>query len=110
MAWRGFWFEVVIKDDERGLLMRSGRFEKLLEPGKSTIFDLFRELSGEVVKVVRAEIPAEKALLLARTNPELAAANFAVIQAGANEVALCSSTATRSTWCCQIPRGCSGRR
>jgi regulator of protease activity HflC (stomatin/prohibitin superfamily) len=88
MAWRGFWFEVVIKDDERGLLMRSGRFEKLLEPGKSTIFDLFRELSGEVVKVVRAEIPAEKALLLARTNPELAAANFAVIQAGANEVAL----------------------
>jgi hypothetical protein len=41
-----------------------------------------------VVKVVRAEIPAEKALLLARTDPALAAANFAVIQAGANEVAL----------------------
>jgi regulator of protease activity HflC (stomatin/prohibitin superfamily) len=90
MARRGFWFEVVIKDDERGLLLRNGRFERLLEPGKSSIFDFWRDLTVEVVKVLRAELTPEKALLMQKTHPELAAEHLAIIQAGSNQVALIS--------------------
>lgn len=87
---RGFWFKVNVKDDERGFLYRNGRFMRLLEPGKSSFFDPSWSLSAEVVKVFRAELPADKALLLARTHPRLAAENLAIVQAGATEVALVS--------------------
>jgi regulator of protease activity HflC (stomatin/prohibitin superfamily) len=90
MARRGFWFEVVIRDDERGLLMRNGRFEKLLEPGKARVFDFWGELSVEVVKVLRAELTPEKALLMQKTHPALAAEHLAIVQAGPTEVALVS--------------------
>ena len=30
----GFWFEVIVKDDERGFLSRDGRFVRLLQPGR----------------------------------------------------------------------------
>ena len=90
MARRAFWFQVVIKDDERGLLMRNGRFEKLLEPGKSSYFDLWGDLSVEVVKVLRAELTPEKALLMQKSHPELAAEHLAIVQAGPTDVALVS--------------------
>jgi hypothetical protein len=90
MARRGFWFEVVIKDDERGLLMRNGRFEELLPPGKRTIFDFWREMTVEVVKVMRAELTPEKALLMQKTHPSLAAEHLAIVQAGPTDVALVS--------------------
>jgi len=90
MARRGFWFTVVVKDDERALLTRYGRFERLLEPGKSSFLDPFGALSAEVVKVLRAELPPEKALLLLRTEPALAERNLVLVQAGPTEVALVS--------------------
>src|SRR5262245_33388943 len=90
MAKRGLWFEVVIRDDERGLLMRNGRFEKLLAPGKERIFDFWGELTVEVVKVLRAELTPEKALLMQKTHPALAAEHLAIVQAGPTEVALVS--------------------
>jgi regulator of protease activity HflC (stomatin/prohibitin superfamily) len=90
MARRGFWFEVVIRDDERGLLMRNGRFEKLLEPGKARVFDFRGELTVEVVKILRAELTPEKALLMQKTHPALAAEHLAIVQAGPTEVALVS--------------------
>jgi hypothetical protein len=90
MARRGFWFEVVIKDDERGLLMRNGRFEELLPPGKRAIFDFWREMTVEVVKVMRAELTPEKALLMQKTHPSLAAEHLAIVQAGPTDVALVS--------------------
>jgi regulator of protease activity HflC (stomatin/prohibitin superfamily) len=90
MARRGLWFEVVIRDDERGLLMRNGRFEKLLEPGKARVFDFRGELTVEVVKILRAELTPEKALLMQKTHPALAAEHLAIVQAGPTEVALVS--------------------
>ncbi len=36
----GFWFEVVVKDDERAFLTRDGRFERLLGPGRFTALRL----------------------------------------------------------------------
>jgi regulator of protease activity HflC (stomatin/prohibitin superfamily) len=85
-----FVFKVVVKDDERAFLTRDGRFERLLQPGRFTAFDPRGHLSAEIVKVVRTEIAAEKALLLARTHPEIAAENFEIVQLGPAEVAIVS--------------------
>jgi hypothetical protein len=88
---RGFLtFTVVVKDDERAFLARDGRFERLLGPGRFTAFDPFGHLTAEVVKVVRAEIAADKALLFARTHPAVAAEHFEIVQAGPTEVAIVS--------------------
>jgi regulator of protease activity HflC (stomatin/prohibitin superfamily) len=85
-----FQFKVVVKDDERGFLTRDGRLERLLGPGRFTAFDYGRHLAAEVVKVVRAEIPAERALLIARTHPDVAAEHVEIVQTGPTEVAIVS--------------------
>jgi regulator of protease activity HflC (stomatin/prohibitin superfamily) len=86
----GLWTTIVVKDDERALLSRNGRFERLLPPGRFTEIDPFRHLSVEVVKVVRTEIAADKALLLAKMDSSLAADNFAIVQPGPEQVAIVS--------------------
>ncbi|WP_088343660.1 MULTISPECIES: slipin family protein [Rhodomicrobium] len=85
-----FSFEVILKDDERAFLTREGRFVKLVGPGKYSAFDPGHELAAEIVKVVRAEIPAERALMLAKAHPEFAAEHFEIVQAGPTQVALVS--------------------
>ena len=86
----GFWFEVIVRDDERGFLSRDGRFVRLLPPGRFIAFDPGRQLSAEVVKVVRAEIAPERALLLHRTHRPVAEQNFEIVQVGPTEVAIVS--------------------
>jgi regulator of protease activity HflC (stomatin/prohibitin superfamily) len=103
-----FKFKVVVKDDERAFLTRDGRFERVLDPGRFAAFDHGRHLAAEVVKVVRTEISPEKALLLARTHPDVAAENFEIVQTSASEVAIVSfdgeakhivnPNATRAFW------------
>ena len=85
-----FQFKVVVKDDERAFLTRDGRFERLLGPGRFTAFDYGRHLAAEIVKVVRTEIAADKALLIARMHPDVAEEHFEIVQAGPNEVAIVS--------------------
>jgi regulator of protease activity HflC (stomatin/prohibitin superfamily) len=85
-----FQFKVVVKDDERAFLTRDGRFERLLGPGRFTAFDPGRHLAAEVVKVARTEIAADKALLIARTHPAVAAEHFEIVQTGPTEVAIVS--------------------
>lgn len=85
-----FKFKVVVKDDERAFLVRDGRFERLLGPGRFVALDYGRRLNAEVVKVARAEIAADKALLFAKTHPEVARENFEIVQAGPNDVAIVS--------------------
>ena len=82
-----FQFSCIIRDDERGLLMRDGRFERLLPPGRFRELDIERKLSVEIVKVVGAEFPFDRARLLISLKPEMAEA-FTLIQTGANEVAV----------------------
>ena len=86
----GLFSEITVKDDERAFLARDGRFVTLLGPGRHKEFDWNRRLSADVVKVVRAEIPAEKALLFEKTQAALAEEHFAIVQAGPNEVAIVS--------------------
>jgi len=101
-------FNVIVKDDERAFLMRNGRFVRLLGPGRFRRFDPNGSLNAEIVKVVRAEISAEKALLFEKNVPQVAVENFEIVQTGANEVAIVSfdgepqhflrSNSTRAFW------------
>ena len=86
----GLWSTVIVKDDERAFLSKNGQFEKLLPPGRHSIFDPAKRLAAEVVKVQRAEVPVDRALLLERTQPQLAEENFVMVQPGPTEVAIVS--------------------
>jgi regulator of protease activity HflC (stomatin/prohibitin superfamily) len=88
--WPFRYLTVVVKDDERGFLTRDGRLVRLLGPGRFSALDPMGRMKAEIAKVVRAEVPVERALLMARTSPELAAEHFAILQTGANEVAIVS--------------------
>lgn len=90
MARRGFWFEVIIKDDERAFLTRNGVFERLLEPGKFRAFDYRGELAAEVVRVTVAEIVSNRAFMLQKTHPELVAEHFEIVHVGPEQVAIVS--------------------
>ncbi len=81
---------VIVKDDERAFLTRNGRFERLLGPGRFTAFDPLGRMMAEVVRVQRAEIAAEKALLIEKIDAGLAERNFEIVQAGPAEVAIVS--------------------
>lgn len=84
------WFKAVVRDDQRAFLTRSGRFERLLEPGKFSAFDPSGALAAEVADVVRAELSADKALLFQKTHPEIAAAHFEIVRTGPTQVAIVS--------------------
>lgn len=86
----GFWFEVIVKDDERAFLSRDGRFVRLVPPGRYVAFDPAHQLSAEVAKVVRTEVPADRALLLQRTHRIVADQNFEIVQTSPTEVAIIS--------------------
>src|SRR5262249_47219314 len=60
MARHLFVLRVTVKDGERAFLTRNGRIERVLEPGRHTLFDPRRELTAELFNVVRAEFPAER--------------------------------------------------
>ncbi len=87
---RLFWLTVVIKDDERGLLTRNGRFERMLGPGRHVLFDPAKALSVEVSRIVRADFPIERANLIEATHPEIAAEHFAFARAGEGEAIVVS--------------------
>jgi len=49
---------VTVKDGERAILTRNGRFERVLEPGRHILFDFKHALAVELYQVVRAEFSA----------------------------------------------------
>jgi regulator of protease activity HflC (stomatin/prohibitin superfamily) len=85
-----FTFRVTVKDDERAFLVRNGRFERVLEPGRHSLFDLGGSLQAEVFSVVRQEFPADRHEVLARSNPALASELFEHVVTGPYEVAIVS--------------------
>ena len=46
---------LTVKDGERAFLMRNGRFERVLGPGRHRLFDPMRGLAVELHNAVRAE-------------------------------------------------------
>jgi regulator of protease activity HflC (stomatin/prohibitin superfamily) len=88
---RRFWtLRVTVKDGERAILLRDGRFERLLEPGRHRLFDRKRELTAEVYQVVRTEFALERYNVLKAARPDLAAALFAEVEMKAGELAVVS--------------------
>ena len=83
-------FRIAVQDDERAILRRDGRFVRLLEPGRYTEFDPRFRMTADVHKVVRSELKAELALLLEKTQPQVAAENIRIVQPGPNEIAIVS--------------------
>src|SRR5216683_6857868 len=79
---------VRVKDGERALLTRNGRFERVLEPGRHKLFDPKRELGVDLHQVVRAEFPADRYAVLKAARPDVAAALLEAIETTANEVAI----------------------
>jgi regulator of protease activity HflC (stomatin/prohibitin superfamily) len=88
MTWHLLMLHVTVKDGERALLTRDGMFERVLEPGRHRLFDPQRALVAEVIKVVRAEFPAERYAVLEAARPDLTAALFEVVETKANELAI----------------------
>ncbi len=84
-----FDFVRIVADDERGLLSRDGKLVRLIQPGKFKIFNWGDHYSAEVVKVVRTELPIERARLIQRAIPEAADA-IKIVQTDTNEVAIVS--------------------
>jgi hypothetical protein len=80
--------KVTVKDGERGLFWRKGRFKRVLEPGYYRWFDPRRKLNAEVFGTARAEFPFDRYKALKATHPETAASLFTVIETGANEIAV----------------------
>ena len=83
-----FVLRVTVKDGERAFLMRNGRLERVLEPGRHSLFDPRRELAVELHHVVRAEFPAERFAVLKAARPDLAAQLFEAVETKADEVAI----------------------
>jgi regulator of protease activity HflC (stomatin/prohibitin superfamily) len=90
MTWHFLMLHVTVKDGERALLTRNGRLERVLEPGRHSLFDARRELAAEVFSVVRAEFPAERYAVLNAAWPDLAAMLFEFVATKANEIAIVS--------------------
>ncbi|MBR1198238.1 slipin family protein [Bradyrhizobium sp. AUGA SZCCT0240] len=88
MNWHFLMTHVTVKDGERALLTRNGRLERVLGPGRHRLFDPRNELTAEVFKVVRAEFPAERYLVLKAARPDLAAELFELVETKADEVAI----------------------
>ena len=83
-------FKVVVQEDQRAFLYRDGRFLRLLGPGRHSEFDPLERMTAELVKVVRAEVPAERALLFEKAHPHVAADHFEIVRTGPREVAIVS--------------------
>jgi regulator of protease activity HflC (stomatin/prohibitin superfamily) len=88
---RRFWtLRVTVKDGERAILLRDGRFERVLEPGRHRLFDPKRELTADVYQVVRTEFPVERYNVLKAARSDLATALFAEVEMKAGELAVVS--------------------
>jgi regulator of protease activity HflC (stomatin/prohibitin superfamily) len=85
-----FILRVTVKDGERAFLLRNGRIERLLEPGRHTLIDPRHELAVELHNVVRAELGAERYAVLKSARPDLAAMLFEAVETKADEVAIVS--------------------
>jgi hypothetical protein len=81
---------VTVKEGERGLFWRRGRFKRVLEPGSYCWFDPRRKLNAEVFATARAEFPFDRYKALKATHPETAATLFAVVETGPSEIAMVS--------------------
>jgi regulator of protease activity HflC (stomatin/prohibitin superfamily) len=85
-----FTLSVTVKDGERAVVTRDGRFERVLEPGRHKLFDPAQRIAVELYNVVRAEFPADRFAVLKAARPDLAAELFELVEPRAGELAIVS--------------------
>jgi regulator of protease activity HflC (stomatin/prohibitin superfamily) len=81
---------LTVKDGERAFLMRNGRLERALGPGRHRLFDPLRGLSVELHDAVRTEFPADRFATLKAARPDLTAEMFEAVETGEGEVSIVS--------------------
>ncbi|MBR0798119.1 slipin family protein [Bradyrhizobium jicamae] len=89
-TWHVLTTNVTVKDGERALLTRNGRLERVLVPGRYSLFDPLHSLKAELFSVVRSEFPADRYAVIKAARPDLAVELFEAVETGANEVAIVS--------------------
>ena len=82
--------DVTVKDGERAIVKRDGRFERVLEPGRHRLFDPLRKLKADVYQVVREEFRLAEYNVLKAARPDLASALFELVETQAGELAVVS--------------------
>jgi regulator of protease activity HflC (stomatin/prohibitin superfamily) len=85
-----FTLSVTVRDGERALVTRDGRFEQVLEPGRHKLFDPARRIAVEQFNVVRAEFPADRYAVLKAARPDLATELFELVEPRSGELAIVS--------------------
>src|SRR4051812_49940280 len=73
---RKLMLRLTVKDGERAFLLRNGRFERVLGPGRHRLFDPLGGVVAGLHQVVRTEYPAERFAVLKAARPDLAAEMF----------------------------------
>ncbi len=82
---------VTINEDERALLIKDGKFERVLEPGRHRFINLdFGRLKVEKFPIKDAEMTSNWARVIEKKHPELAARLFEIVSVGEGEVAIVS--------------------
>lgn len=81
---------VVIGDGERGLLYKNRRFERVLNPGITWIWDVLDRVEVRVIDLARAEYDGKDVDLLIERLGETLAQNFVLADVAVNEVGLVS--------------------
>ena len=82
--------DVTVKDGERAIVKRDGRFERVLEPGRHRLFDPMRKLTADVYAVVRTEFRLDDYNVLKSARPDLAVALFEAVETHSGELAVVS--------------------
>jgi regulator of protease activity HflC (stomatin/prohibitin superfamily) len=90
MNWIPMTLSVTVKDGERALLTRNGRYERALGAGKHVLFDPNGALKAEICQVVRTEFPADRYAVMKAERPDLAAELFEAVETRADELAVIS--------------------
>jgi regulator of protease activity HflC (stomatin/prohibitin superfamily) len=80
--------KLLVKKNERGLLLREGDFECLLPPGRHYRFDPFGQLTLETISLQQARFEHPLADYLRQHAPEVVAAHFHEVSLGDDEAAL----------------------
>lgn len=80
---------VTIPEDERGLFIKDGKFERLLEPGRHSFFSTsFGRMKIETYPVKDAEMGSNWARIIEKNHPALAAKLFEIVSTDEGKVAI----------------------
>lgn len=79
---------VIVKKNERGLLLRNGDFERVLQPGTHWLFDGLDALRVELFALEQPAFTHPLADYLLAKEPEVVAAEFARVELTENQVGL----------------------